>query len=58
MARAHAHPHDHSHGEADPHAPIEEHAAYRDESLLLRWFDRAVSMATAEEVFAPLETTR
>jgi hypothetical protein len=29
--------------------------ATRDESLLLRWFDRAVSMATAEEVFAPLE---
>jgi predicted transposase YdaD len=27
----------------------------RDESLLLRWFDRALSMATAEEVFAPLE---
>jgi hypothetical protein len=29
--------------------------ATRDESLLLRWLDRAVSMATAEEVFAPLE---
>jgi hypothetical protein len=29
--------------------------ATRDESLLLRWFDRAVSMATADEVFAPLE---
>jgi hypothetical protein len=27
----------------------------RDESLLLRWFDRAVSMATADEVFGPLE---
>jgi len=27
----------------------------RDEGLLLRWFDRAISMATAEEVFAPLE---
>lgn len=27
----------------------------RDESLLWRWFDRAVSMTTAEEVFAPVE---
>ena len=35
MAHAHAHPHAHSHDHADPHAPIEEHAAYRDESLLL-----------------------
>ena len=30
MAHAHAHPHAHSHEEADPHAPIEEHSAYRD----------------------------
>lgn len=29
--------------------------ATRDESLLLRWLDRAMSMATAEEVFGPLE---
>jgi hypothetical protein len=28
--------------------------ATRDESLLLRWFDRAVSLTTTEEVFAPL----
>lgn len=29
--------------------------ATRDESLLRRWVDRAISKATAEEVFAPLE---
>ena len=31
--------------------------ATADESLLLRWFDRAISMATADEVFAPLEAS-
>ena len=31
--------------------------ATRDESQLLRWFDRAVSMTTAEEVFEPLEAS-
>lgn len=30
----------------------------RDESLLTRWFRRAVSMTTAEEVFEPLEASR
>jgi hypothetical protein len=32
--------------------------ATRDESLLRHWVDRAVSMATAAEVFAPLEASR
>ena len=31
--------------------------ATRDESQLMRWFDRAISMTTAEEVFAPLEAS-
>ena len=35
MAHAHAHAHDHSHAGQDPHAPIEENAQYRPESLLL-----------------------
>lgn len=29
----------------------------RDESLLRRWFHRAISRTTAEEVFAPLEAS-
>jgi len=57
MAHAHPHPHDHS----DPHAPIEETADYRSESLLLEQALRELlienNVFTAADIQRQIEDT-
>ena len=57
MAHAHAHHHD----DADPHAPIEQHADYRPESLLLEQALRELlienSVFTAADIQRQIEDT-
>ena len=56
MAHAHAHPHAHPHHDADPHAPIEEDARYREESLLLEQALR--ELLIENEVFSAADIQR
>jgi nitrile hydratase len=56
MAHAHAHPHAHPHDGSDPHAPIEEDAPYREESLLLEQALRELLIES--EVFSAADIQR